>query len=183
MIQVPPGAPAARLASAFGDELPVAIAQRLLDRPDLRARLPALLDRRLGLSGRSDVVHRLLSSDDDAVGELCRQVGIAWHAASVLRILDGARIRELATRLGFDPRPLALRFVSGIEVPAVSEDQLPDALNADGGGCVAAWCETLDVVSRAVVALFLPAGARAGTLHAAQGPALVRAVLDEAAFV
>ena len=180
MTPLPRSVRADRLAAAIGEGLPATLAQRLLDAPGLQPRLAALLSRRLGAAGGDAGLTRLLAMEAAAIDGLVLQAGVAWHGAAIVRMLDGSRIRALAARLGFDPRPLALGFASRPTPPgdATPEDQLPDRIASDGAACLAAWCAALPPPDHAHAQLVLPPHAAPGTAHAAYGPAVVAAVLD-----
>ncbi len=167
---------------ALGEDLPAALGQRLLNSDALRPRLSALLGHRLGTPVHDVLLERLLAMDAPAIRRLCLQIGAAWHGRALIRLLDGEVIRTLTARLGFDPRPAAIRFAAS--APAtnpVPSDALAERIEGDGAACLAAWCASLPSPARAYAQLVLSPHANSRTDHAAYGPALVRAVLGGAA--
>ena len=170
------GSTAATLARALGGEVTPALAAQLAGSLPLRARLIEMRAGRIR-RGRSDSdLLRLLDLDDQAVAALPLQVGSAWHAASVLRVVDGATIRQLTAQLGFDPRPVALRHGPRHLVPAVAPSELARRIAEDGAGCLEAWCAQQDDLGGSYGRFRLVAGAPDAS-HRSYGPPLVRALL------
>ena len=141
-----------------------------------RARLVDVLAGRIRRTASGDDLSRLLDLDDEAVAELPLRVGCAWHAASILRIVDGAAIRLLAERLGFDPRPGALRHGPRHLVAGVPAIELPERIGTDGAACLDAWCAQLDDLGSVYGRFRLRAGTPDES-HRDYGPPLVRALL------
>ena len=167
---------AAQLAAALGGELPAAVAARLTDDPLLRARLVDVLAGRIRWGAPDDDLSTLLDLGDEAAAEMPLRVGCAWHAASVLRVLDGTAIRHLTGRLGFDPRPVALRHGPRHLVPVVSSTELQGRIETDGAACLGAWYAQINDLGSVYGRLRVPANLPDAS-HLIYGPPLVRALL------
>ena len=181
MTPLPHAARADRLASLLQDGVTAALAQRLLEAEALRPRLGALLVRRLGPPPSVSGLPRLLAMSAAELDLLRLHAGSVWHAAELLRLLDGGAVRSLVVALGFDPRPLAARHAKLPPIPGASASPLQDRIAADGQVCLAAWCAALPPPADRYAALCLPPAAASDAAHSAHGPRIVTALLSEAA--
>ena len=181
MTLLPQATRADRLASLLEDGVTTALAQRLLDTAALRPRLSALLSSRLGLQRIDPKLQRLAAMSPAQLDQLCLHAGAVWHAAELLRLLDGAAVRALAANLGFDPRPFAARHAQLAPAPASSDAPLAERVAADGRNCLAAWSATLPAPAHRCAELCLPPDTLLDDAHQAHGPRIIDALLSEAA--
>ena len=181
MTLLPEAARADCLASLLQDGVTAALAQRLLETEALRPRLGVLLAGRLGLPPDDPGVQRLMAMSAAELDQLRLHAGSVWHAAELLRLLDGGAVRALVAALGFDPRPLAARSAKPALTQAASEVPLHERIAADGQKCLAAWCAALPPPADRYAALCLPPAAPPDAPHDAHGPRIIAALLSEAA--
>jgi hypothetical protein len=171
-----------RLASVLGYGVSADLVGRLAQSSRLRMRLTSLIASRMGKIGELDREQaRILAMSPDQLTDLSMRAGAVWHAAAILRIVDGVSRRILVARLGEKNYQLGLAFRS-LQPPGTTLDRAPgeiaQAVPADGAACLAAWCESQPPAVAGRLRLTRPA-ASPEPAHLTWGPPIIAGLLGD----
>jgi hypothetical protein len=99
--------------------------------------------------------------------------GSIWHARSLLKLISGQDLGVFVDKLGAEFQPFGVRHI-GLAVSTaliVDPEQLSEAVEQDGLGCLGGWLATLPERERQRVLLSLPPGSAAEQPTAAHSAA------------
>jgi hypothetical protein len=167
-------------AQWVGSGISAGLVERMLANRRLKSRCADLVSRRLGPFSPSQSQGAALSLDGPSLTKLAHHVGAIWHAASIVRLIDGAAVRKLIDRIGPELRLSAIRNIAlAPPLPAddIASEALPTAIALAGQCCLAAWCDTQPTAVGVRIALRLAPHEPPQASHRAFGPAIVDVVL------
>lgn len=116
--------------------------------------------------------------DRDALRALSLRAGAVRHARAVLRVIDGAALRDLVSAIGADARADALRWHSLDPEAPQAGDAMPlgERVGHAGQRCLHGWCDLQPPAIGARVRLLLP-DAPPGGMEAALGARIVETLM------
>jgi hypothetical protein len=170
----------ARLAASLDAALSAATLARLQNSSRMRDRLARLV------LGDADV-----AGPAPLFGQPARRAalfaGSIWHARSLLKLISGQDLGVFVDKLGAEFQPFGVRHI-GLAVSTaliVDPEQLSEAVEQDGLGCLGGWLATLPERERQRVLLSLPPGSAAeqpSAAHRAAADAIFAVVLTQLAL-
>ncbi len=168
-----------RFAEWIGHGVSSGLAGRMLANRRLKLRCAELLERRLGSVAPSVIQATALSLDGRGLTRLARQAGATWHAASIVRLIDGTAVRNLIAAIDQELRLFAIRNIA--LAPPISDevpnDALPQEIARAGLRCLSAWCGEQPAAVGMRIALRLADHVPPEEPHRTFGPALVDSLL------
>jgi YOP proteins translocation protein K (YscK) len=168
-----------RFAKSIGHGISDELVNHMLDNPRLKRRCMELVEARFGQAAPSPVQAAMLALDRSGLKALALRAGAVWHGCSIVRLIDGAAIRELVAVIGPQLRLCAIRHFT--LAPEVSEtipvSALPEAIAVAGRHCLSAWCSAQATAIARRMALRLPTDEPAQEPYLLFGPGIVDVLL------
>lgn len=169
----------ARLAVSLDAALSAATLARLQNSSRMRDRLVRLVLGDAGVAGPGP-----LSGHSPRRAALL--AGSIWHARSLLKLISGQDLGAFVDKVGAEFQPFGVRHIGLAVSTALIADpeQLSEAVEQDGLGCLGGWLATLPERERQRVLLSLPPGTAAeqpNAAHRAAADAIFAVVLPHLA--